>query len=94
MNLEQLVERLRLDPSFVSHVSAWQVFPARSARYGPMPDLDPRLGEALKRRGITGLYTHQAEAVQAALAGPKRRSLAEVLMQMPNVGEDSDFARV
>ena len=29
----------------------------------------------------------------AALQGPRRRRLAEVLAQMPNVGEDPDFAR-
>jgi DEAD/DEAH box helicase domain-containing protein len=69
MNLKQVVDRLRLDPSFVNHVSAWHVFPARPAQYGPMPDLDPRLREALRRRGIGNLYSHQSEAVQAALAG-------------------------
>jgi len=33
------------------------------------------------------------QILQAALRGPKRRSLADVLTTMPNVGEDADFAR-
>ncbi len=44
--------------------------PARAARYGPVPGaLDPRLVEALRRRGITRLYRHQSRAVEAALLG-------------------------
>lgn len=31
------------------------------------------------------------ELLKAALVQPKRRSLAEVLAEMPNVGEDADF---
>ncbi|MHB0875997.1 MAG: DEAD/DEAH box helicase, partial [Anaerolineae bacterium] len=61
--------RLRLDPSFVNHVSAWHVFPARPAHFGPMPNLDVRLREALRHRGIGALYSHQSEAIEAALAG-------------------------
>jgi hypothetical protein len=34
-----------------------------------------------------------APILQAALRGPRRRSLAEVLAAMPNVGHDRDFAR-
>ncbi len=34
------------------------------------------------------------EILQAALRGPRRRSLAEVLATIPNVGRDDDFARV
>jgi antitoxin FitA len=33
------------------------------------------------------------EILQAALQGPRRRPLAEVLAAMPNVGEDQDFVR-
>jgi antitoxin FitA len=34
------------------------------------------------------------QILSRALRGPKRRSFAEVLSSMPNVGLDSDFARV
>jgi DEAD/DEAH box helicase domain-containing protein len=44
--------------------------PAAEARLAPVPEgVDPRLVAALSSRGITELYTHQAEAVAHALAG-------------------------
>jgi antitoxin FitA len=33
------------------------------------------------------------EILEAALRGPRRRTLAAVLASMPNVGRDEDFAR-
>jgi DEAD/DEAH box helicase domain-containing protein len=42
----------------------------RPAQYAAFPaELDPRLANALRMRGIEQLYTHQASAVQAALSG-------------------------
>jgi DEAD/DEAH box helicase domain-containing protein len=44
--------------------------PARAARTAPLPDdLDPRVREALAAAGITELFTHQAEAWEAAVRG-------------------------
>jgi DEAD/DEAH box helicase domain-containing protein len=44
--------------------------PAREARHVPMPDsLNTRLQTALAAKSIQQLYTHQAEAVEHALAG-------------------------
>jgi DEAD/DEAH box helicase domain-containing protein len=44
--------------------------PAREARNAPLPDgLHPRVREALAAQGIDGLYTHQAEAWEAAARG-------------------------
>jgi DEAD/DEAH box helicase domain-containing protein len=44
--------------------------PAREARSAPLPDeLQPRVREALASQGIDGLYTHQAEAWEAAARG-------------------------
>lgn len=34
------------------------------------------------------------EILRRALLGPTRRSLAEVLSAMPNVGDDADFVRL
>jgi DEAD/DEAH box helicase domain-containing protein len=52
------------------HVTAVRRLPAVQAQYAPFPDgLDPRLTRALTGRGITQLYTHQAEAIEHALAG-------------------------
>jgi DEAD/DEAH box helicase domain-containing protein len=53
-----------------AHVTAVRRLPAAEAVYEPFPDvLDPRLGRALTARGITQLYSHQAEAIRHALAG-------------------------
>jgi DEAD/DEAH box helicase domain-containing protein len=44
--------------------------PARAARSAPLPDdLDPRVREALGAAGITELFTHQADAWDAAARG-------------------------
>ncbi len=52
------------------HVTAVRRIPAQTARYAPFPDaLDDRLKQALQARGIDQLYTHQAEAIEHALAG-------------------------
>lgn len=60
-------------------------------------NLDSELVRRLKVRAASANHSAEEEhrlILQAALAGPKRRTFAEVLMQMPNVGEDADFARV
>ncbi len=70
MILDQLIERLQQDDSFVRNVTAWRVVPARDARNAEWPaQIDARLVAALRERGITLPYTHQAEAIGAALAG-------------------------
>jgi DEAD/DEAH box helicase domain-containing protein len=52
------------------HVTAVRRLPAVAARFAPFPDaLDPRLAAALASRGVERLYTHQAEAIEHALAG-------------------------
>ena len=44
--------------------------PARAARTEPLPDaVHPAVRDALTRAGIEQLYTHQAQAVEHALAG-------------------------
>jgi plasmid stability protein len=58
--------------------------------------IDEELVRALKERA--GAHGRSAEAehreiLAAALARPRRRSLAEVLASMPEVGVDADFER-
>lgn len=59
-------------------------------------NLDDDLVQALKQRaaaqGVSAEEMHR-QILQAALRGPKRRSFAEVLSAIPNVGEDADFKR-
>jgi len=51
-------------------ITAVRRLPAVEARFAPFPDsIDPRLRAALERRGISQLYTHQAEAVAHIAAG-------------------------
>jgi antitoxin FitA len=59
--------------------------------------IDEELVRALKERA--GAHGRSAEAehreiLAAALARPRRRSLAEILAAMPEVGADADFERV
>src|SRR4051812_40720234 len=52
------------------HVTAVRRLPAVAAQLAPFPDaLDARLTRALESRGVERLYTHQAEAIDHALAG-------------------------
>ena len=70
MSVANVLERLRLDPTFMSNVSAWERLPPRPANYADFPDeLDTRLISALRKLSIAPLYTHQAESVDAALSG-------------------------
>jgi DEAD/DEAH box helicase domain-containing protein len=76
--LEQALDRLAADlptDSLVrsdtpdQHVTAVRRLPAVAAQYAPFPAaLDARLTRALGTRGIDQLYTHQADAVDHALA--------------------------
>ena len=70
MNVDQLADKLRRDNLFMENVVRWEVLPARPARYAPFPQgLDARLKPLLEKRGIHQLYSHQAHAVDAVLAG-------------------------
>ena len=70
LNPAQIVDRLSADASFAAGVTSWRVAPAREARTAPFPEgVNPRITAALAERGITELYTHQAGAIQSALAG-------------------------
>lgn len=69
-SLTHVLQGFRMDPVISQGVTAWQPLPARQARTAPFPDgLDPRLIAALARRDIHCLYTHQAQATDAALRG-------------------------
>lgn len=68
--LATLLRRWRQDPAFRRRVASWAWAPAREAQWAPIPeDLHPRWREALRKEGISALYTHQVEAYRAARAG-------------------------
>ena len=59
-------------------------------------DLEPEVVQALKRRAAKHGQSAEAEhreILRQALLGPKKKSFAQVLAGMPNVGLDSDFDR-
>ncbi len=67
-----------------------------------MPDLlvrgvDEEIVRALKERAVAHGRSAEAEhreILAAALVRPRKRSFAEVLTSMPDVGADADFERV
>jgi DEAD/DEAH box helicase domain-containing protein len=64
----RLGERLRR--KYAGRITGELLLPARAARYAPIPEaLDPRIAAALRSRGVTRLYSHQAEAWEAVAAG-------------------------
>lgn len=59
--------------------------------------VDEVVVRSLKARAVAHGRSAEAEhrdILAAALMRPRRRSLAEVLAAMPEVGEDADFERV
>ncbi len=67
MNVDQLIGRLKSDPSFMECVTEWRTLPATEGCYLPLPEsMDERIKEVLRARGIHRLYTHQAECYQLA----------------------------
>lgn len=70
MPLSDVLNAFRQDPAFMRCVTTWQRIQARPARVTPWPaGLDPRLVATAHAQGIERPYTHQAQAIEAALAG-------------------------
>lgn len=58
--------------------------------------IDDALVQSLRERAAAHGRSAEAEhrdILARALRGPRRRSFAEVLASMPDVGHDADFAR-
>jgi len=70
MSLEMVLDRLLTQAEFRQGLTLDHTIQARAARFASFPaGLDHRIAAALAGRGITRLYTHQAEAVALALQG-------------------------
>jgi DEAD/DEAH box helicase domain-containing protein len=70
MALEALLNRWRTDPEINENIVEWRTIPARVAEYVQIPhSLHPKLVDALAKRGIHALYTHQGTAWEQARAG-------------------------
>ncbi|TAM51000.1 MAG: DNA-binding protein [Paraburkholderia sp.] len=60
-------------------------------------NVDEALVQGLRERAAAHGRSAEAEhreILAKALRRPQRKTFAEVLMTMPNVGDDADFARV
>ena len=58
------------EPGVAEAVAGMRIIPARAAVTVPIPPwVDARLRGALERRGVHGLYSHQAEAIDALRSG-------------------------
>ena len=69
MTIVEYIKKLQNNPAFMDNVTSWHVMPARPAAYGEYPpELDGRIVETLKKRGIHRPYIHQSQAIRAALA--------------------------
>ncbi|MDR2701138.1 MAG: DEAD/DEAH box helicase [Spirochaetaceae bacterium] len=56
------LERIISSPEFAPNIVVNRLIPAAEGSYAPFPsDLNPHIAAALRSRGITRLYTHQAE---------------------------------
>lgn len=68
--LKELLKRWKDDPAFMDNVTRWEVLPALDGSCRDFPAfLDRRLQEALRKRGIARLYSHQAAALEALQRG-------------------------
>jgi DEAD/DEAH box helicase domain-containing protein len=65
-DVDRVLAEILAEPSLAGGILHRAVLPAREAYFVPMPDwLDRRIVAGLKSRGITSLYRHQAEAIEA-----------------------------
>lgn len=70
MNLEQFLEVIKKEKSIMPNVTFWRVVPEKLPVYSDFPsDVNPRLAEVLKEKGINRLYSHQASTWQQVRSG-------------------------
>jgi len=70
MNLEQVLDYMKASERIMGNVTKWVEIPAREACYEDFPDfIDDRIKDALKKRGIYRLYSHQVSALKAVEEG-------------------------
>jgi DEAD/DEAH box helicase domain-containing protein len=68
--LQDLIDELKNSPEFKDQIVHWETIPAREAKTEPFPDtIHPSLIDALEKRGIHSLYTHQNTAFQTVKQG-------------------------
>jgi DEAD/DEAH box helicase domain-containing protein len=70
MNLRQLLTQMQSSPELRDRVTAWKTTQPTEGAFADFPSsVDPRLVRVLSGRGIERLFTHQADAIEAAQRG-------------------------
>lgn len=70
MSIEEVIQSWKRSRTISPCITNLRIFKKREGQYRPFPSfIPPLLREALKREGIERLYSHQAEAIEAAEAG-------------------------
>lgn len=68
--VEKIVAACQADPELRTGFRHWRRFPGRQGETAAFPPgLDPRLIQQLRDAGIDELYSHQRQAIDAAMAG-------------------------
>jgi DEAD/DEAH box helicase domain-containing protein len=66
----RLLARWRADPTVAENIAAWEELAAHPPEWAELPeDLHPDLAAALRRSGVSRLYTHQRQTWEAVSAG-------------------------
>lgn len=70
LSLPKLLARWQTDPRFMDNVTEWRTLPAIPPTFGAWDTmLDARVVDAFRTQGIERPYSHQAQAISAALNG-------------------------
>ncbi|MDT0148076.1 DEAD/DEAH box helicase [Priestia aryabhattai] len=68
-NLQEVMDILQTNPSYQQNIVHWHTIEEKEAKTAPFPaSLHTKLREALEKRGIGSLYTHQKTAFDLAAA--------------------------
>ncbi|MGG0520405.1 DEAD/DEAH box helicase [Priestia aryabhattai] len=68
-NLQEVIDILQTNPSYQQNIVHWHTIEEKEAKTAPFPaSLHTKLREALEKRGIGSLYTHQKTAFDLAAA--------------------------
>ncbi|TVY10127.1 DEAD/DEAH box helicase [Paenibacillus cremeus] len=69
-SIDEMIELVKQTPELMSQVTYWHTIPPREGRYDDFPaELNDQLQEALKGRGVSRLYSHQAESFREVSRG-------------------------
>lgn len=69
-SISELLQAWRYDEELKENIVHWHTLDGKAAEYEPFPEeLHPSLQNALQKRGIEQLYTHQREAFDKAVQG-------------------------